>query len=193
MAADDIRALLDQTGAVRSGHFLLSSGLHSAGYVQCALVLQHPRYAERLAAELAARLGAGRAADVVVSPALGGVILGHELARALGCRAIFAERDAAGALRLRRGFALAPGERVVVAEDVWTTGGSTREVIRLVEAAGAEVVALAALLDRGGFAAEAAKTLPAVALVEMRFDTWTAAECPLCRAGSLPEKPGSRK
>jgi orotate phosphoribosyltransferase len=192
MTRDEILALFERTGAVRSGHFLLSSGLHSAGYVQCALVLQHPELAERLARELASRLGEARA-DAVVSPALGGVILGHELGRALGCRAIFTERDASGGMALRRGFALAAGERVVLAEDVWTTGGSTREVLRAVEAAGARAVAAAALIDRGGFAGQMAGTLPAVALLEMRFDTWPAADCPLCRSGSSPEKPGSRK
>lgn len=192
MTRDEILALFERTGAVRSGHFLLSSGLHSAGYVQCALVLQHPELAERLARELASRLGEVRA-DAVVSPALGGVILGHELGRALGCRAIFTERDTSGGMALRRGFALAAGERVVVAEDVWTTGGSTREVLRQVEAAGARAVAVAALIDRGGFAGQMAAALPAVALLEMRFETWPAADCPLCRAGSSPEKPGSRR
>lgn len=192
MTGDEILALFERTGAVRSGHFLLSSGLHSAGYVQCALVLQHPELAGRLARELATRLGGVRA-DAVVSPALGGVILGHELGRALGCRAIFAERDASGGMVLRRGFALAAGEGVVLAEDVWTTGGSTREVLRAVEAAGARAVAAAALIDRGGFAGQMAAALPAVALLEMRFDTWPAGDCPLCRSGSSPEKPGSRK
>jgi orotate phosphoribosyltransferase len=192
---DEILALFERTGAVRAGHFLLSSGLHSAGYVQCALVLQHPELAERLARELAARLGEVRA-DAVVSPALGGVIVGHELGRALGCRAIFTERDpacGAGGMTLRRGFTLAAGERVVLAEDVCTTGGSTREVLRVVEAAGARAVAAAALIDRGGFTGQMGAALPAVALLEMRFDTWPAAECPLCRSGSSPEKPGSRK
>lgn len=192
MTRDEILALFEQSGAVRSGHFLLSSGLHSDGYVQCALVLQHPELAARLARELAARLGQVRA-GAVVSPALGGVILGHELGRALGCRAIFAEREAAGGMALRRGFALAAGERVVVAEDVWTTGGSTREVLGIVAAAGAEAVAAAALVDRGGFAGRMAAELPAIALLEMRWQTWPAADCPLCRAGSTPEKPGSRK
>jgi orotate phosphoribosyltransferase len=192
MTPEEIRALLESAGAVRTGHFLLSSGLHSEGYVQCALVLQHPELAARLARALAARLGAVRA-SAVVSPALGGVIVGHELARALGCRAIFTERGADGGVLLRRGFALAPDERVVVAEDVWTTGGSTREVMAVVDAAGAKVVAAAALLDRGGFARTLAPAIPAVALLEMKFQIWPAAECPLCRSGWIPEKPGSRK
>ncbi len=193
MQAAEVQALLESVGAVRHGHFQLSSGLHSATYVQCALVLQFPRHAERLGAALAAALG-DVGAEVVVSPALGGVILGHEVARALGCRALFVERDSAGAMALRRGFTLRVGERVVVVEDVWTTGGSTREAMRVVERAGARVVAAGALVDRGeGFAAELRCSLPAHALLELHIPSYRPEECPLCRAGTPIEKPGSRR
>ncbi len=192
MQSADVQSLLESVGAIRHGHFQLSSGLHSATYVQCALVLQFPRFAERLGLALAAGLGDERV-DAVVSPALGGVIFGHEVARALGCRALFTERDASGAMSLRRGFSLAAGERVVVVEDVWTTGGSTREVIRVVEAAGARVVAAGALVDRGeGFADELRKSIPAHALLALRIESYPPPQCPLCKRGLPVEKPGSR-
>src|SRR3989441_8050417 len=132
------------TGAYHSGHFRLTSGLHSPEYLQCALVLQHPSHAGRLGAELAAALreaAGGEPIGVVVSPAMGGLIIGHEVARALDTRFLFTERDSAGKMTLRRGFALQPGEAVVVVEDVITTGGSTREVVDIVRAAGARPVA----------------------------------------------------
>lgn len=185
--------MLESVGAIRHGHFQLSSGLHSATYVQCALVLQFPHHAERLGAALAAALG-DVGAEVVVSPALGGVILGHEVARALGCRALFVERESTGALALRRGFALRTGERVVVVEDVWTTGGSTRETMRVVETAGARVVAAGALVDRGeGFVTELRSLLPVRALLELSIPSYRPDQCPLCRAGTPVEKPGSRR
>src|SRR5262249_7104516 len=148
MDSSAVLSLFRDSGALHEGHFKLSSGLHSPGYLQCALVLQHPKHAEALGRALADELRDLRA-TVVLSPALGGLIIGHEVGRALGVRAIFAERQE-GALSLRRGFSLAPGDRVVVIEDVVTTGGSTRETMDVATAAGATVVAAGAVVDRSG-------------------------------------------
>jgi orotate phosphoribosyltransferase len=194
--SEDVLRLLESVEAIRQGHFELSSGLHSGTYVQCALVLQHPRYAEQLGRALAAEFHDLRV-DCVASPAMGGIILGHEVARAIGvhpdgtaARAIFVERDASGSLALRRGFELEPGERILVVEDVWTTGSSTYETIRVVEEAGGRVVAAGALIDRSGGRLE----LPVrtEALVELKIASYDAADCPLCRAGSVAVRPGSR-
>ena len=188
--------IFEDVGAIRHGHFELTSGRHSDTYVQCALVLQYPKYAEQLGRALAAEFMDLRV-DCVASPALGGVIIGHEVARAIPpradgnpVRAIFVERDSLGALTLRRGFRVEPDEHVLVVEDVWTTGGSTCETIRVLEEAGARVVAAGALVDRSGGAIE----LPVrtEALVELRMDSYDAAECPLCRSGDVAVKPGSR-
>ena len=189
MRPEEVLRLLESAGAIRQGHFELSSGLHSGTYVQCALVLQHPASAEQLGRALAAEFHDIQV-DCVVSPAIGGVVLGHEVARAIGCRALFAERDASGQMALRRGFELKPEERVLVVEDVWTTGGSTCETICVVEQAGGRVVAAGALIDRSGGRLE----LPvrAEALVELNIRSYSAAECPLCRAGGDPIRPGSR-
>jgi orotate phosphoribosyltransferase len=176
-------AALAETGALLEGHFQLSSGLHSDRYVQCARLLQHPDLASQAASALAARLDL--AADVVVGPALGGIVMAHEVARALGVRAIFAERKD-GQLVLRRGFQLAPGERVLIVEDVITTGKSAREVAALVDAAGAEVAGYAALVDRRG------SDLPITALVAFDLQTWDPESCPNCAAGQPIDKPGSR-
>jgi orotate phosphoribosyltransferase len=180
--------LLVDTKAVLTGHFLLSSGLHSDRYVQCALLLQHPQLAERVGQDLAACLqAAGLAADAVVGPALGGVVVAHEVARALGTRALFAEREGGG-LALRRSFAITPGERVVIAEDVITTGRSARETALLCQAAGGVVVAYVAVVERG----EEHGLAPLFSLWQVRPQTFTAGDCPLCAAGSAPSKPGSR-
>lgn len=184
-----IAQLLVDTKAVLTGHFLLSSGLHSDRYVQCARLLQHPPLAERVGHELAACLrGAGVAADVVVGPALGGVVVAHEVARALGTRALFAERQGSE-LALRRGFAITPGERVVIAEDVITTGGSARETAALCQAAGGVVVAHVAVVER----AQDHGLMPCFSLWQVRPQTFAAAHCPLCATGSAPTKPGSRQ
>ncbi len=189
MNRDDLLDLFRRCTALLDGHFRLTSGLHSPGYLQCALVLQHPRHAAMLGEELAAPLRELRP-TTVLSPALGGLIIGHEVARALGARAIFAERED-GVLRLRRGFALTEAERVVVVEDVLTTGGSTRETMQVARAAGAQVLAAAAIVDRSG--GTASLDVPLHALVSLSLPTYEPATCPLC-AQSVPlTKPGSRQ
>ncbi len=189
MREPEILKLLQTVGAIRAGHFELSSGRHSASYVQCALVLQHPQHAEQLGKTLAAEFHDLKV-DCVVSPAIGGLIIGHEVARAIGVRALFVERDSSGRMALRRGFEIQPNESIVVVEDVWTTGGSTCEAIRVVEEHGGRVVAAGALIDRSGGRLE----LPVrtEALLQMKMDSYLPAECPQCRAGSAAEKPGSR-
>jgi len=188
-SADAVVATFREAGALLEGHFLLTSGLHSPKYLQCALVLQDPARAERLARQLAATLAAERVA-CVVGPAIGGILVAYELARALGVRALFAERQD-GRMTLRRGFALRPGERVVLAEDVVTTGGSLREVQDLVTAAGAEVVAVASLVDRTS-GRDPGFGLPLRSLLVIDVPTYDPADCPLCRQGLPAVKPGSR-
>ena len=192
MTPDSVLDLFRKRGALLEGHFILTSGLHSTGYLQCALVLQHPADAEALGQALAAKVKvAGHAVDAVLSPAMGGLIIGHEVGRALGVRAIFAER-VDGALTLRRGFRIEPGERVLVVEDVVTTGKSTIETVRVAEQAGATVVAAASIIDRSGGEAEVG--IPRVALATLVVETHDPASCPLCEAGEIPAvKPGSRK
>jgi orotate phosphoribosyltransferase len=185
--------LFQQTGALHTGHFRLTSGLHSPEYLQSAIVLAYPQHAESLGRELAARiltLADEKNIDLVISPALGGLIIGHEVARALGVRFLFTERDAERKMSLRRGFTLTPGERVVVVEDVITTGGSTKEVIDIVRAAGAIPVAAGSIIDRSGGAVDLG--IPRAALETLKVITWQAEECPLCRAGEPVVKPGSR-
>ena len=176
-------------GGLLEGHFRLSSGLHSPRYLQCARVLQHPGEAEALGVALAERareLGA----TVVLSPAIGGLVIGHEVGRALGVRAVFAERQD-GELTLRRGFALAPGERVFVVEDVVTTGRSTRETIAVARALGAEVIGAGAIIDRSGPGGQGLD-VPFIALATLAVPTHEPDSCPLCAAGRAIEKPGSR-
>jgi orotate phosphoribosyltransferase len=187
-SADAILNLFRASGALLEGHFRLSSGLHSPGYLQSALVLQYPREAEICGAALADRLGS-LGAQAVLSPALGGIVIGQEVGRALGVRAIFAERQE-GTLRLRRGFTLSPGEKVVVIEDVVTTGGSTKETIDVARAAGAEVVAAGSIIDRSG--GQQRIDVPYHALAVVSLPTYEAESCPLCLAGLPVTKPGSR-
>ncbi len=192
LTPESLLRLFGERGALLEGHFLLTSGLHSPRYLQCARVLMDPALATRLGAELAARLRpllGARAAGAVVAPALGGVLVAHEVARALGCRGLFTERQD-GTMTLRRGFTLEPGEPVVVVEDVITTGGSTREVIDAVTARGARVVAAGSLVDRSGGTVDLG--IPRRSLLEIEVPAYPAEACPLCAAGSRPEKPGSR-
>ncbi len=190
---DEILDLFTRTGGYLKGHFRLTSGLHSEEYLQCALVLQHPAHAEDLGRRLALLLKATAAfteADTVVSPAIGGLIIGHEAARALGARHIFTERDSERRMTLRRGFSVSPGERCVVVEDVVTTGGSSLEVVDLLLASGARVLAAGSIIDRSGGAARF--PVPRAALAVMNVVTWQPDACPLCAQGSPVVKPGSR-
>jgi orotate phosphoribosyltransferase len=188
MDQDDLLTLFRRSGALHDGHFRLSSGLHSPGYLQSALVLQHPHEAERLGTALADQVRR-YGATAVLSPALGGVVIGQEVARALGVRAIFAEREN-GSLTLRRGFTLSANDKVIVVEDVLTTGGSTRETMNVARAAGAEVVAVCAIVDRSG--GQHGLDLPFQALLSLQLPTYRADDCPLCKQGAPITKPGSR-
>lgn len=188
MDANEVRRIFEKAGAVRHGHFELSSGRHSGVYVQCALVLQFPDVAEQLGRALAEKFE-GTTADCVLSPALGGLLIGQELGRAFGVRAIFVERDASGRMALRRGFEIRKNERILVAEDVWTTGGSTRETMGIAEEAGGRAVAAAALIDRSNGCLE--WDVPAKALLEINMPSYEPFECPQCRAGEPITKPGS--
>ena len=185
---DDVLGLFRRIGALLEGHFRLTSGLHSSGYLQCALVLQHPNEAEACGEAIAGQVRS-LMPQVVLSPALGGIVIGHEVARALGVRAVFAERQGTD-LTLRRGFTLAPGERVLVVEDVVTTGGSTKETIDVARAAGAVVVGAASIIDRSG--GRTAIDVPYHALATIALPTYSPGDCPLCAAGSTAVKPGSR-
>ena len=188
MTENEILDVFRKHSALLEGHFILSSGLHSDRYVQCALVLQHPRVAEQLCTQLAERLH-DLGASVVAAPALGGVLVAHEVARALGVRALFTERQE-GAMTLRRGFSLEPGEPTLVVEDVITTGLSTHETIRCIEQAGGKVVGAGSLIDRSGGAADLG--LPKAALITLRIRNYNPSDCPLCKAGIPAVKPGSR-
>lgn len=185
----DVLQMFRDSGALHEGHFRLSSGLHSGGYLQCALVLQHPAQAEGLGRALGDLLR-DLQPTVVLSPALGGLIIGHEVGRALGLRAIFAERQD-NVLTLRRGFSLTADDRVVIIEDVVTTGGSTNETMVVARATGATVVGAGAIIDRSG--GTAAIDVPFRALVPLTLPTWEPDACPLCQAGQPVTKPGSRK
>lgn len=194
MTENEILNIFREHAALLEGHFILSSGLHSDRYIQCALVLQHPRVAEKLCTELAAKVR-GQGATTVAAPALGGVIVAHEVARALGARALFTERQD-GAMTLRRGFRMEPGEPTLVVEDVITTGLSTRETMRCVEQAGGRVVGVGSLIDRSGgsvdFATVDGKALPKSSLACLSVQNYRPDVCPLCKAGTPAVKPGSR-
>jgi orotate phosphoribosyltransferase len=188
VTADSVLDRFRRVGALLEGHFRLTSGLHSSGFLQCALVLQHPRDAEACGSEIGAKVR-DLSPQVVLSPALGGIVIGQEVGRALGVRAIFAERQD-GKLMLRRGFSLEPGERVLVVEDVITTGLSTRETIDVARAAGATVVGAAAIIDRSG--GNQNLDVPFHALATVSLPTYQPGACPLCAAGQPVVKPGSR-
>lgn len=198
LSREELLRIFESAGAIRHGHFELSSGLHSGMYVQCALVLQYPRFAEKLGHALAS-LFSDAVIGAVVSPALGGLVIGQEVARALpepkgsvggGVPALFVERDASGTMTLRRGFSLQPDQHVLVIEDVWTTGGSTLEAIQVVEEAGGRVVAAGALIDRSGGKIEF--PVEYQALLDLPIASYEPEECPLCREGGAAVKPGSR-
>ncbi len=182
-------AIFQKTGALLEGHFQLTSGLHSPRYLQCALVLQHPEHAEWVGRAMAAHFS-GEGIGAVVAPAIGGIIVAHETARALGVRALFTEREA-GAMKLRRGFHISEGERVLVVEDVVTTGGSTRETIDAVINAGGVISGAGSVVDRSGGAVDVGTRR--VALLTLEVPAYDPADCPLCKQGSQAVKPGSRK
>ena len=177
-----------ETRALLDGHFLLRSGLHSRQYFQCALVLQHTRIAERLCAALTGKL-ADAGAQTVISPALGGILIGQEVGRALGLRHIFVEKNAAGKLELRRSFQVAPNERFIVVEDVVTKGGRVQETIEIVRQRGGEVTGVGAFVDRSDGKLDFGVRLES--LLRLHIETFDAADCPMCRAGEPLVKPGS--
>jgi orotate phosphoribosyltransferase len=189
MDGDEVIERFRRTGALLEGHFILSSGLHSTHYLQCALVLQHPPEAEAFGRAIAARFD-GERIEAVAAPAIGGIIIGWEVARALGVRSLWTEREG-GQMTLRRGFTVRPGERVLVVEDVVTTGGSTRETIDALRAAGALVTGAASIIDRSGGRADVG--VPRQALATLDVPAHAPAACPLCAAGVPAVKPGSRK
>ena len=187
----EMMEIFTKIGAYQQGHFKLSSGLHSGAYLQCALVLQDPVLAARLCGVLAKKFITD-APDIVIGPAMGGIVLAYELARALNARAIFAERDKEGKMTLRRGFMVSPKNKVLIAEDVLTTGGSIQEVIKLLEEESVRPIGIACLVNRstkiidfGGIKCES--------LIKLNIPTFKEAECPLCQEGMPITKPGSRK
>jgi len=189
MTPAELLEVAQAKGAYLRGHFRLSSGLHSPEYFQCALLLEEPVVAERIGRALAALCPAP--VDFVAAPALGGLIIGHEVARALGCRFLFTERDGSGDMTLRRGFGVEAGTRGIVIEDVVTTGGSTVETIEALRSAGGEIVGAGSIFDRSGGAADVG--VPRVALATLRVLAYPPETCPLCAQGTPVVKPGSRK
>jgi len=177
------------TGALLEGHFQLSSGLHSTVYLQCALVLQFPEKAEAFGRAIAEKFE-GQGIQLVASPAIGGIVIGHEVARALGARFVWTEREA-GQMTLRRGFTVSPGEKTLVVEDVVTTGGSTRDTIEALKRAGADVIAAASIIDRSAGSADVG--VPLTALASLKVLSVEAAVCDACKLGEPVVKPGSRK
>lgn len=190
MNSDELLTLAREQGALLEGHFLLSSGLHSPAYFQCARLLERPDIASRLGVALAAKITVDNV-DVAIAPALGGILVAHEVARALGVRALFAERDPSTAdLVLRRGFSLQPGERALVLEDVVTTGKSLKETMKVVDVNGGQVVATGALVDRNP--GDLLLDVPFSTIARLDFPTYDPESCILCQSGSKPVKPGSR-
>ena len=188
MNAEQVIDQFRKTGALLEGHFQLSSGLHSTVYLQCALVLQFPEQAEELGRAIAEKFQ-GQGIELVASPAIGGIVIGHEVARALGARFVWTERDA-GQMTLRRGFTVSAGEKTLVIEDVITTGGSTRETIEALKRAGADVIAAASIIDRSAGSAEVG--VPLTALVSLKVSAVDPAVCDACKLGEPVVKPGSR-
>lgn len=192
MKKDEVLAVFKETGALLEGHFQLTSGLHSNQYFQCAKVLQYPKYCELLCGDIAAQFPSG-SVDVVIAPAMGGIVVAQEVGRQLRARTLFAERKD-GVMQLRRGFTIHTGERVLVCEDVVTTGGSVNEVIGIVAGCGGTVVGTGYIVDRSGGRVEFAMEPGGkqYAVLHMDVVTYKPEECPLCKAGSKPVKPGSR-
>jgi orotate phosphoribosyltransferase len=190
LRADEVIERFRRTGALLEGHFILSSGLHSQSYLQCALVLQHPAEAEAFGRALAEHF-AGQSIQTVAAPAIGGLIIGYEVARHLGARFIWTERDGAGSMQLRRGFSVRQGESVLVVEDVITTGGSTRETIEALSAAGARVSGAASIIDRSQGRADVG--VPRIALATLDVPSVAPSVCEACARGEEAVKPGSRK
>ncbi len=188
MNQEEILQIMRITGVLKEGHFLLTSGRHSRGYMQCASVLQYPQYTARLCEELASRF-ADVQIDTVIGPAMGGVILSYEMGRALKCRAIFAER-VDGKMSLRRGFTIEPGEKVLIAEDVVTTGGSVKEVIELLKEAEGDLQGVVSLIHRSDSCLHLGTRFEP--LLRMNIESYTPEDCPLCKAGIPINKPGSR-
>ena len=189
MQSEEVIEKFRETGALLEGHFVLTSGLHSQVYLQCALVLQQPRDAEEFARSIAEHFQSENI-QTVAAPAIGGIVIGHEVARALGARFIWTERQDSTMI-LRRGFSVAPGERILVVEDVVTTGGSTRETVTALQAVGARVVAAASIIDRSSGRAEVG--VPRIALATLDVPSVDPAVCEACMRGEAPIKPGSRK
>ena len=188
MNAEQVIDHFRTTGALLEGHFQLSSGLHSTVYLQCALVLQFPEKAESFGRAIAGKYQ-GQGIQLVASPAIGGIVIGHEVARALGARFVWTEREAGG-MTLRRGFTVAPGEKTLVVEDVITTGGSTRETIEALKRAGADVIGAASIIDRSGGSADVG--VPRTSLASLKVLSVDASECDACKLGEPAVKPGSR-
>jgi len=189
MNAEQVIGEFRTTGALLEGHFQLTSGLHSTVYLQCARVLQFPAKAEAFGRAIAEKYR-GEGIQLVASPAIGGIVIGHEVARALGARFVWTERES-GQMTLRRGFTVAPNEKTLVVEDVITTGGSTRETIEALKEAGANVVAAASIIDRSGGSVDV--SVPRMALATLRVLSVDPAECDACKRGNVAVKPGSRK
>lgn len=189
LGPEEVMDIFSRTGVLWEGHFILSSGLHAGRYLQCARVLQYPEEAAKLCAALA-KYFKGQGVTAVVGPATGAIIIAYEVARILGARALFTEREG-GKMALRRGFFLEPKDKVLVVEDVITTGGSVREVIEVVKEWGAHPVGVGAFVDRSGGKVDLG--LPLKALLTMEIENYRPEECPLCRQGLPPVKPGSRK
>jgi orotate phosphoribosyltransferase len=189
LRAEQVIEKFKTTGALLEGHFILSSGLHSTAYLQCALVLQFPLEAEQMGRAIAENYS-GEEIQLVASPAIGGIVIGHEVARALGARFVWTEREN-GEMTLRRGFTVSPGEKTLVVEDVITTGGSTRETSAALQRAGARVVGAASIIDRSSGAADVG--VPRTALATLSVPSVEPSVCEACKRGEIPIKPGSRK
>lgn len=190
MEPDEVMDILRATGAVKEGHFQLASGRHSGMYVEKFMVLQYPQYTERLCRGIADHFRPQNI-QVVAGPTTGGIILSYETARQLGTRGIFAEREESGERRFRRGFGIRPGERVLIVDDILTTGGSVREVVEAVERLNATIVGIGVLVDRSNGTVNFG--YPLYPLLTLNIETWPAGECPLCRQGMPLVKPGTTK